>query len=441
MKIRKTLTPSSSKTVLAMVGLPARGKSFISYRTALFFNWIGVSTRVFNVGNKRRVEETADQSAGYFDPNNEEAKASRERLAEETLMELLEWLDTQSTAVAIFDATNSTIDRRRRVQSLVSQHNSEYSVVFIETRCNDEIMIEANVKAKVSRSPDYVGMDYEVARRDFYSRMDMYRRAFEAIGDDPEEEDLSFIKMLNLSAHVVVHKVYGRMTTNLLPYLMALHIGSRPVWLMRLPESATEAEGRSTVTFCDAEMSHGGIEFSQHFAKYVERQEEMSHCRIFVCTHRRGLDLSMMLDPLSERTHVHPLLNPMDWGAYEGIARRDFERKCDSKFVESFVRDPMNTRFPGGECYTDFVRRLQPVVVEIEQQLEPVIVIAPSSVVQVLHCYYASMPVSKASEVVIPRHSVEEWRPSGAGFVSYMLQKEEILAEDDIVLAGDELPE
>ncbi|CAK0811406.1 unnamed protein product [Prorocentrum cordatum] len=53
---------------------------------------------------------------------------------------------------------------------------------------------------------------------------------------------------------------------------------------------------------------------------------------------------------------------------------------------------------------------------EIEQQLDPVILIAPSSVVQVLHCYFANSPVSEASEVVIPRHSVEVWTPSGAGF-------------------------
>jgi len=329
--------------------------------------------------------------------------------------------------VAIFDATNSTRARRRRVQTIVSGYNVAFSVIFVETRCNDAGMIEANVRAKVTRSPDYEGVDYEVARRDFLTRMDMYRQAYEAVGGE-KEEDLSYIKMLNLSSHVEVHKVYGRATTNLIPYLMAVHIGSRPVWLMRLPESATEAVGSSRITYSDSEMSDAGTSFARRFAAYVEGNEEMRGSRLFACTHRRALDLAIMLDSREERTHVHPFLNPMDWGVYEGIPRSDFKERTDAKFYQAFQRDPMTARFPGGECYVDFVRRLLPVVIEIEQQLDPVIVIASSHVVEVLHCYFANTPVSEASEIVIPRHSVEAWTPSGAGFRHQVISNEDIHA-------------
>ena len=46
--------------------MPARGKSFLSMRLQRFLSWTGLETRVFNVGNKRRVTETKTQDADYF---------------------------------------------------------------------------------------------------------------------------------------------------------------------------------------------------------------------------------------------------------------------------------------------------------------------------------------------------------------------------------------
>merc|ERR1719253_1898106 len=69
-----------------------------------------------------------------------------------------------------------------------------------------------------------------------------------------------------------------------------------------------------------------------------------------------------------------------------------------------------------------------PVVVEIEQRLEPVLVIAPLSVLQVLNCYFAKRPVQCASEVSIPRHSIMEWRPSGNGFQYRLIDEGRLFA-------------
>ena len=42
-----------------MVGLPARGKTYIAKKLARYLNWIGISTKVFNVGEYRRQATTA----------------------------------------------------------------------------------------------------------------------------------------------------------------------------------------------------------------------------------------------------------------------------------------------------------------------------------------------------------------------------------------------
>lgn len=69
---------------------------------------------MFNVGDLRRVNQESqqhEQSAGFFDPGNEEAKRIRDNLALEVLDHLINWL-SEGGRVAIHDATNSTIERR-----------------------------------------------------------------------------------------------------------------------------------------------------------------------------------------------------------------------------------------------------------------------------------------------------------------------------------------
>src|ERR1700760_3659575 len=43
-----------AKLVIVMVGLPARGKSYITKKLARYLNWLQHDTRIFNVGERRR---------------------------------------------------------------------------------------------------------------------------------------------------------------------------------------------------------------------------------------------------------------------------------------------------------------------------------------------------------------------------------------------------
>ena len=90
---------SSSKICIALVGLPARGKTYISRKLARYLNWIGVSTKgivreltlntpltvclsvslslVFNVGEYRRKAVGSQKSYDFFHPDNMEALRAR----------------------------------------------------------------------------------------------------------------------------------------------------------------------------------------------------------------------------------------------------------------------------------------------------------------------------------------------------------------------------
>lgn len=105
------LMTSQKKLVLVMVGLPARGKSFVVHKATRYIEWLGFPTRMFNVGNLRRQLGKAGEDAAFFNPDNQDATQLREDMAMEVLDELIDWLEHKGH-VAIFDATNTTKLRR-----------------------------------------------------------------------------------------------------------------------------------------------------------------------------------------------------------------------------------------------------------------------------------------------------------------------------------------
>lgn len=73
------------KLVLFMVGLPARGKSYIAKKLKRYLSWLGYYTKVFNVGSYRR--EVSDQTKTlsahdfrFFDPENDAAAEYRDQV-------------------------------------------------------------------------------------------------------------------------------------------------------------------------------------------------------------------------------------------------------------------------------------------------------------------------------------------------------------------------
>jgi len=92
--------------VIALVGLPARGKTYIATKLARYLNWIGINTKVFNVGAYRRAA-TTDKSHDFFRADNPGATSIRAKCALDALEDMCKWLE-EGGEVAVFDATPHT---------------------------------------------------------------------------------------------------------------------------------------------------------------------------------------------------------------------------------------------------------------------------------------------------------------------------------------------
>lgn len=236
----------AQKLVVVLVGLPARGKSYISHRLVNYMNWCGVRCRLFNVGAFRRqkIHESKGSRANFFDADNKDAANQREELAAAVLEQLLEWLKHgKGNMMAIFDATNTTRERRRRVLERAMKE-AGVSVLFVESICTDSKVIEANLVEKVRLSPDFKDMDFHTAIKDLKSRIANYEAVYETlseaeqtVSEKGQTNSLSFIKVINLNSKVIANQVHGSVSRSVLSFLMNLHIEQRPIFLVRAPDA------------------------------------------------------------------------------------------------------------------------------------------------------------------------------------------------------------
>ena len=62
------------------------------------------------------------------------------------------------------------------------------------------------------------------------------------------------------------------------------------------------------------------------------------------------------------------------------------------------------------------MNRVEPVLIEMEQQTAPVLVVSHVSCIQALLAYYLGTPVQDAMEIKVPMHTVIEVAPTMGGF-------------------------
>ncbi|GAO20048.1 hypothetical protein UVI_02064450 [Ustilaginoidea virens] len=294
----------AAKLVIVMVGLPARGKSYITKKLQRYLSWQQHDSRIFNVGNRRRhaagikvaahanlapepqcldppveaatillngtpassrpmapedAEPTAlnlnggadgddhhdevDQTAKFFDPKNEKAAAMRDQVAMETLDELLGYLLNQGGAVGILDATNSTIKRRQQIVDRIRAREPKLGILFIESICRDPHLLEANMRLKLS-GPDYRNKDPVKSLEDFKARVAAYASAYEPLGEYEEDNDLQYIQMIDVGRKLIQHRLKGFLSGGISTYLSSFNLSPRQIWITRHGQSVDNELGK-----------------------------------------------------------------------------------------------------------------------------------------------------------------------------------------------------
>ena len=378
-----------------MVGLPARGKTHIARRCARYLSWLGYRTRVFNVGNYRREQFGSQKPHDFFDPDNAAGRSARREVAMAALGDMISWFGGGGE-VGIYDATNSTRDRRAQVADRCRAEGIQ--VVFVESICEDEEVIASNIRQTKLHMPDYVGMDPDQAVADFRARIAHYARVYQTVGED----EGSFVKLIDVGRKLVVHRISGFLPSRLVYFLMNLHPIPRPIYLTRHGESVYNVGGKIGG---DSPLSPAGEHFATNLAKHFEGAGEI---HVWTSTLRRTIDTAR---PLGRPVVEWRALDEIDAGDCDGMTYEEIQVAFPKEF-EARAGDKFDYRYPRGESYRDVIRRLEPVIVELERERMPVLIVAHQAVLRALYAYLMDKPPRDCPHLAMPLHCLIELTPT-----------------------------
>ncbi|KAJ5515304.1 hypothetical protein N7527_006864 [Penicillium freii] len=550
-----------AKLVIVMVGLPARGKSYITKKLARYLNWLQHDTEIFNVGQRRRVAagkspspapldrgqdrkpsafhrdlvdsvrrlsvsvgttlnpsdtsppeneaplpppvvptkilvngeepeqvsqngstvvpsidagpaqsreneeaineaspEPIDQTANFFDPQNQRAVKMREQVALDTLDELLDYILDEGGSIGILDATNSTMERRKAiVDHIRNRAGPELNILFLESSCVDQDLLEANMRLKLS-GPDYKGQDPAEALEDFKKRVALYEKSYVPLGEYEEKHRMAFIQMIDVGRKVVAHQTHGFLASQVVYYLLNFNLSPRQIWITRHGESLDDAAGRIGG---DSDLSENGRRYAKALARFVDHQRQQWEA------YQRQKDLLKHFPPRAgDITPPNPSYLPQEgprnfcvWssmmqrsvqtaeyfneddydvkqmrmldeihsGKMEGMTYKEIQEQYPEEYAHR-KRDKLFYRYPGpgGESYLDIINRSRTVIVEIERTTDHVLLVGHRSVARVLLAYFRGLKRDEVADLDVPLGVLYmlEPKPYGVEFKAYRYNPE-----------------
>ena len=410
---------AGDKLVLVMVGLPARGKTYIARRVARYLQFFhGAPTKVFNVGNYRREISGAKVGSSFFSNKNAKSLAERQKAAEYAMRDLKQWLQEKNDKgrVGIFDATNTTKERREWIiQELAGIMESKSHIIFVESICNNEDIINENIRAVKLNMPDYKGENPEKAVEDFKKRIENYESIYQPISD----EELSWVRLVDAGRQVTMNNIKGFLAGRVVQFLINLHFHPRPIYLSRHGQSEYN---KLQKVGGDSGLSPAGEEYALALSKYVDEHILVDkidgidgnpmHARLFTSSLRRTKLTARHIkhDTLDDgwivmRPKVLRNLDEIYAGVFDGYTYKEIQTVAPEEF-EARSRNKLTYRYPRGESYLDVIDRLAPVIQEIERTKDPILIVGHQGILRIIYSYFMDYPREKAPFEKIPLNTI-----------------------------------
>lgn len=393
---------TNSPMMIVMVGLPARGKTYMSKKLTRYLKWIGLQTKVFNLGEYRRETVVSFQDHEFFRPDNSEAQSIRRRFALRALQDVKKWLDNHGQ-IAVFDGTNSTRERREIICNFC--HKEGYKLFFIEIVCDDPDVIEQNITEVKINGPDYKDVDPERAREDFQIRIKNYEKAYETLDVDVDIK-LSFVKIFDVGERFIVNGVRDHIQSRIIYYIMNTHLTPRSIYICRHGESEMNLTGQIGG---DASLSKHGKEFAKRLKEFIDKQN-IPGLKVWTSQLKRTIETAAHLDAEIENWKA---LNEINAGVCEEMTYLQIQEN----FAEEFAlrdQDKFYYRYPMGESYFDLVQRLEPVIMELERS-ENVLVICHQAVMRCILAYFLDKDYEDLPYIECKLHTVLKLTPVAYG--------------------------
>ena len=331
------------KLFIVMVGLPARGKSTVATKLRESLGHDSLKVRIFNNGKLRRKMISEDSSyADFFDPKNTAGVALREKIGLINLQRARKYIN-QGGNIAILDATNASLERRKKIQALLGDH----PILFIECVNEDDEILSASILQKIDLD-EFGHLSQDEAIRSFRQRIDYYRSIY-----DPLEKETNFIKLDSVNNRIIAEELGSDVPflEQLRDFLLTDMVNN--LYLIRHGETHFNIEDRIGG---DSSLSAAGREQAKALAEYFKNKEIPL---IFTSQKKRTIQTAEPIKAMQERCEIIPLeeFNEIDSGICERMSYEEIKKGLPQVYTER-KKDKFNYVYPGGEGYVTMQDRI-----------------------------------------------------------------------------------
>ncbi|CAI7813707.1 unnamed protein product [Closterium sp. NIES-54] len=200
-----------------------------------------------------------------------------------------------------------------------------------------------------------------------------------------------------------VNNISGYLPGRIVFFLLNTHITPRPVLLTRHGESMDNVRGRIGG---DPLLSPAGEIYAEKLSEFVHkrlRNERLAS--VWTSTLRRTIRTGRHIAGFPKVQWR--ALDEIDAGVCDGMTYLEIRQSMPDEY-RSRKADKLRYRYPRGESYLDVIQRLEPVIIELERQRHPVVIIAHQAVLRALYAYFMDKPLREVPHIEMPLHTIIE---------------------------------
>lgn len=293
----------------------------------------------------------------------------------------------------------------------------KYKLIWIESICTLQEVIEKNILRTKITSPDYKDWaDQEKAAEDFRNRIKEYEKIYQNLSKENDGEHATFIKIINHGTEIVMRNLRGYIECKILSYLINLHTGDRPIYFTRHGESVFNTKN---LVGGDSPLSELGQKFSDYLTSFFKEEskswsefkdEPLVYCSTLMRAIQTANKLKFINNPIEMKS-----LDELNAGLRDGMSYDEIKRNYPTEYEER-NKDKLNYRYPRGESYMDVIQRIEPMIFELERRKGPVIIVGHQGMIRCLYGYFACVPIEHIPLLDIPIHTVIKFIPQAYGF-------------------------
>lgn len=332
------------KLYIVMVGLPARGKTTIAAKLRQNLVHDQIKARVFNNGELRRKMIRENTSyAEFFDPQNEEGVALREKIGIINVERAKRYLSGHGN-VAILDATHASAKRRSLIRAILSDH----PLLFLECINDDAEILEASIVRKIDL-PEFGHLNQEKAIGSFKQRIAYYESIY-----NPLKGEGNFIKVDSLNNKIIEEEIQDDIPfiEQIRDFLLTDMV--KNLFLIRHGETHFNLEDRIGG---DSDLTENGLVQARRLARFFRKKTVPL---IFTSRKKRTIQTAIPIRNMQPECSIIPLaeFDEIHSGICECLSYEEIKRGMPQVYYAR-KKDKYNYVYPQGEGYITMEKRIE----------------------------------------------------------------------------------